>query len=144
MINSDSELGQRTLQRIQSERVIWLTTMSPSGIPQPRPVWFVWDGEAFTVYSTAGAKKILHIAHNANVALHFNTNEAGEDIQVILGIAQIDANMVLSKHNVAYSEKYRPGILGLGMNEDKYSALFCVAIRIVPTRLRGLEPIPDS
>lgn len=140
----DNELGQRTRQRIQTEQVIWLTSVSPSGIPQPRPVWFVWDGASFIIYSTAKAKKLIHIAHNPHVALHFNTNELGEDIQVILGVAQIDPTLPTSKNNSAYSTKYQTGILGLGMNEDHYAALFRVAIRITPTRLRGLDPIPTE
>ena len=39
MINWQDDLGQRTLQRIATEMVIWLTTISPSGVPHPRPVW---------------------------------------------------------------------------------------------------------
>jgi len=143
MINFADELGQRTLQRIESEQVIWLTTISPSNIPQPRPVWFVWDGEAFTIYSTPQAKKLLHIAHNPNVALHFNTDAQGEDIQVILGQAQVDKNAPPPNLNQAYREKYHEGFLALGMDEVKYAAMFTAALRIVPTRLRGLEPIPE-
>ncbi len=142
--NGLDNLGQRTRQRIQTEQVIWLTSISPSSIPQPRPVWFVWDSASFIIYSTAKAKKLTHIAHNPHVALHFNTNELGEDIQVILGIAQIDPTLPTSKNNSAYSAKYQTGILGLGMNEDQYAALFRVAIRITPTRLRGLDPIPTE
>jgi PPOX class probable F420-dependent enzyme len=143
MINFDNELGQRTLQRIKSEQVVWLTTVSPSGRPQPRPVWFVWDGQHFTIYSAPTAKKLVHIANNPNVALHFNTNADGEDVQVILGTAAVDQNAPPSKLNMAYSEKYHSGILSLGMNEATYSATFSVAVRIVPSRLRGLEPIPE-
>lgn len=33
--------------------------------------------------------------------------------------------------------------LGLGMDEDKYAATFRVAIRVTPSRVRGLEPIPE-
>jgi len=140
----NNELGQRTLQRIQTEQVICLTSVSPSGIPQPCPVWFVWDGTRFVIYSIAKAKKLTHIAHKLHVALHFNTNELGKDIQVILGIAQIDPTLPTAKNNSAYSAKYQTGILGLGMNEDQYAAPFRVAIRITPTRLRGLSPIPTE
>lgn len=143
MIFFDDELGQRTLERIKSELVIWLTTVSPRGIPQPRPVWFVWDGEAFTIYSTPQARKLVHIANNPNVALHFNTDTDGEDVQVILGNAFVDKNAPPSKSNSAYSEKYHAGIVSLGMDEEKYSATFSVAVRVIPSRLRGLEPIPE-
>ncbi|HUN23395.1 MAG TPA: TIGR03667 family PPOX class F420-dependent oxidoreductase [Anaerolineales bacterium] len=142
MPNWNNELGRRTLERIQSEQVIWLTTVSTQGVPQPRPVWFVWDGFAFTIYSTPQAKKIVHINHNPNVALHFNTDTGGEDIQVILGNAHVDTSTPPSNMNVAYSQKYHAGILALGMGEEQYAATFSVAIRIIPFRLRGLDPIP--
>jgi PPOX class probable F420-dependent enzyme len=142
MINWDNELGQRALQRIHTESVIWLTTISPGGIPQPRPVWFVWDGQSFLIYSTPAAKKMIHIAHNPNVSLHFNTDAGGEDIQVFLGTARIDSSAAPSHLNSAYSEKYHTEILSLGMDENSYSATFSVAIRVTPGRLRGLEPIP--
>ena len=142
MIDWNTDLGQRTLQRINTEQVIWLTSMSPKGVPQPRPVWFVWDGETFLIYSTPQAKKITHIAANPNVALHFNTDDEGEDIQVVLGKAYCDDGAPSSNQNAAYSEKYHAGILSLDMDEDQYAATFSVAIRVYPSRLRGLEPIP--
>lgn len=140
-INWNDDLGQRTLQRIAAEMVIWLTTISPSGVPQPRPVWYVWDGSTFLVYSAARAKKLIHIAHNPHVALHFNTDAGGEDIQVILGKAVIDQSAPPPDRNTAYVTKYREGIYSLAMDEQRYAAIFTVALRIEPFRLRGLEPI---
>ncbi len=142
MIDWNSDLGQRALERIQNEQVIWLTTISASEFPQPRPVWFVWDGSSFLIYSTPQAKKLKHIAHSPNVTLHFNTNADGEDIQVFLGKAEVDLHAPASDKNPAYSQKYHQGILSLGISEEKYAEIFRVAIRITPQRLRGLEPIP--
>ncbi len=123
----------------------WLTrVLSHSGRPQPRPVWFVWDGESFTIYSIPTARKITHIAQNPKVALHFNTDAGGEDVQVILGQAHLDPHAPPSKLNKAYSEKYHAGILALGMDEERYSAMFSAAIRVTPSRLRGLEPLPSE
>ena len=144
MINFADELGQRTWQRINSEQVIWLTTVTPDGIPQPRPVWFIWDGEAFIIYSSPTAWKIKHIAHNPHVSLNFNTGSDGEDIQVILGIAHIDPNGPPVKQVQAYLDKYRQGIFDIGMTEDSYSAVFRTALRVIPTRLRGLSPLPEA
>lgn len=144
MLNFTDELGQRTLERLQTEQVIWLTTISPSGVPHPRPVWFVWDGATFVIYSMPTAKKMSHIAQNPNVALHFNTNAEGVDIQVFLGLASLDPQAPLVMQNAAYCEKYRTGILELGLDEDKYNTMFSAVIRVTPTRLRGLEPLSVS
>ncbi len=143
MIDWDSELGQRAVQRIEYEEVIWLTTVSAQGVPQPRPVWFVWDGESFLIYSTPRAWKLKHILLNPHVALHFNTDATGEDIQVILGTAALTDDAVPADRNAAYVAKYAAGIAGLGMDAATYAATFTVALRVTPVRLRGLEPIPE-
>lgn len=144
MIDWDTDLGRRAKERLQTEDVIWLTTLAPAGFPQPRPVWFVWDGAAFLIYSTPQARKLAHIAHTPKVALHFNTDAGGEDVQVFLGTARVDPDAPPSDRNAAYSAKYRAGIVSLGLDEARYAALFSVAVRITPGRLRGLEPLPDA
>lgn len=144
MIDWDSEVGRRALQRIEREEVIWLTTVSSRGVPQPRPVWFVWAAGSFLIYSTPRAWKLKHIAANPNVALHFNTDATGEDIQVILGKAALAPEAPPADRNAAYVAKYALGIAGLGMDAATYAATFTVALRVIPTRLRGLEPIPEA
>jgi PPOX class probable F420-dependent enzyme len=106
-------------------------------------VWFVWDGATFLIYSTPVAKKLTHIAQHPEVALHFNTNAEGEDIQVILGTASIDPSAAPAHENAAYLTKYESDIGTLGMDAKEYGRRFSVAVRIQPWRLRGLEPIPD-
>lgn len=142
MMNWDTAVGQRALARLNHEEVIWLTTISTSGIPQPRPVWFVWDGTTLLIYSMPTAKKLAHIAQNPNVALHFNTDVGGEDIQVFLGTAHLDPSAPPANLNAAYRSKYQDGIRALGMDEVQYAAMFSAALRVTPTRLRGLEPLP--
>lgn len=137
MLDFSTPLGQRALQRLKTEYVVWLTTVDSKGSPQPRPVWFVWDGEAFTIYSRAQAKKVQHIARNPHVSLHFDGGARGEDIQVFLGIAEIVENPVPTNENAAYSEKYGSGIIGLGMTGKSFAKEYAVCIRIKPSRLRS-------
>lgn len=144
MIDFDSPTGKRTLQRLASEQIIWLTTVSPSGIPQPRPVWFIWDGEYILVYSEQTAYKTRHITANPHVALHFNSTPDGDDIQVILGTARVDPHQPLANDNNEYLLKYRDGIRAIGMNESSFAQTFDTAILIQPTRIRGLDPLPEA
>jgi general stress protein 26 len=41
MIDINSELDQKAKLLLNSEYVIWLTTVGKGGTPQPRPVWFI-------------------------------------------------------------------------------------------------------
>ena len=45
MFETATEYGQRVARRLHQERIIWLTTIDSQNRPQPRPVWFLWDGE---------------------------------------------------------------------------------------------------
>ena len=52
MLDTTSEAGSRAEERLRNEEIAWLTTVRPDGQPQSVPVWFLWDGEGFLVYST--------------------------------------------------------------------------------------------
>ena len=42
MIDGSTALGARVLERLRSDRVIWMTTVD-RGAPQPAPVWFLYE-----------------------------------------------------------------------------------------------------
>ena len=138
MIDFSGELGARAHQRLMTEQVIWLTTVAPSGMPQPRPVWFLWDGSAFLIYSQPSAKKLEHIARQPQVALHFNSTSDGDDIQVFLATATIDRSPPLAQNMDAYLVKYRAAIKDIGMTPETLSASYNVLIRALPAKLRGM------
>ncbi len=108
------------------------------GTPHPRPVWFLWDGSAFLIYSQPTAKKLEHIAHNPHVALHFNSTPDGDDIQVFLATVTIDRNPPLTQDVDAYLAKYRTAIEDIGTTPETLSATYNVLLRAVPTKLRGM------
>jgi Pyridoxamine 5'-phosphate oxidase len=57
MIDESTEFGAPVARHLREETVVWLTTVTPSGSPLPRPVGFLWhDGEDVTVYSQPGAR----------------------------------------------------------------------------------------
>src|SRR3954447_10116739 len=138
MIDFNGELGARAQERLATELVIWLTTVAPSGMPQPHPVWFLWDSNAFLIYSQPNAKKLAHIAANPQVALHFNGTSDGDDIQIFLAGATVDRNPPPALDAAAYLAKYRAAIADIGMTPETFSASFKALIRVVPTKLRGM------
>ena len=144
MIDFSTELGKRAWQRIVNEEIIWFTSISASLIPQPRPVWFIWDQETFLLYSQPTSMKVRQIVHNRNVALHFNADQQGGDIQVFLGEAWIDQLAPAPANMAAYVEKYQASISAIQMTTGRYSELFSTAIRVKPTKLRGVDVLPEA
>lgn len=118
-----------------------MTTVSASGVPQPRLVWFILDGDTFVIYSQPDAWKVKHIRSNPNVSLHFNSDPDGADFHVLVGSAEIDEDAPPVISEPRYLEKYREGIHGIELSEQTYSDLFRTAIRVTPRYVRGLEPL---
>lgn len=137
MIELTGEFGQRVEQRLKRELVIWLTTIGPDQTPQPRPVWFLWDGRSVLTYSRAGAHKLEHIRQEPNVALNFNSDERGNDVVVLLGTAQVVEGGPPATEVEGYIEKYRRGIEHLGSTPKRFAQDFSQPIRIEPFKLRG-------
>jgi PPOX class probable F420-dependent enzyme len=137
LFDPSTPYGARVERRLNQEQVIWLTTTSHDGMPQPNPVWFLWDGETILIYSMPEAAKVHNIRRSPRVALHFDAGESGEDVVVITGTAFLDAAAPPAHLNSAYLAKYRVGIKNIEMTPESMSAAYNVAIRVKPDKVRG-------
>ena len=138
MIDFTTDLGKRVLGLLDSERVLWLTTVDSKGTPQPRPVWFLWDGSSLLIYSSPDAYKLRHLARNARVSLNFNSDPEAHHVAVLVGEARVDPDAPRADRESRYLEKYREGISGLGMTPESFGLAYSVAVRVTPERIRGL------
>lgn len=137
MIDWNEKFARKVSRRLAKERVGWLITVGSEMIPQPRPVWFLWDGETILLFSQAGARKIAHLSKNPKVAFHLNTDEDGDHVIVLLGEAAVDPACAPAHKVPAYMKKYRTGIKSLEMKPEEFSRDYSVAIRVKPSSLRG-------
>lgn len=140
MIDLSTSFGQAVQQHLDSQYVIWLTTVDANLMPQPRPVWFIWEKDSFLIFSKPDAHKVSHLERNPNVALHFNTDETGDrHVIIFTGMASLDADCPPAHEVPAYLKKYESGIIALDMTPEDFSQEYSRAIRIKPTNLRGWE-----
>ncbi len=137
MLDFTTKFGRRAARRLQREKVMWLTTVDSRGGPQPRPVWFHWDGQTLLVFSQPDAFKLRHIRQNPRVSANFNASEDGEDVVVLLGEARLLEERPAEERTKAYLRKYREGIKELGMTADSFRQSYAVPILITPAALRG-------
>jgi len=129
--------GQRALHRLGSERVLWLTTVTPGGEPQPSPLWFLWHDDAVLIYSQPHAPKIRAIQHNPRVALSFNTTPTGENVVIFRGTAEVVLPSPLPSTHQVFMTKYRPSMQGPEVTEASFDAEYSQLIRVTLTGLRG-------
>ncbi len=134
MLDTTTEAGGRAERRLRDEEIAWMTTVRADGQPQSVPVWFLWDGEGFLIYSQDGRQKLKNIARNPRVGLNLNSNATGEDVARVEGTAEIDDNAPPADEVDAYVDKYREAIARIGFDVDGFARAYSVAVRVTPTR----------
>ncbi len=131
--------GQRVAQRLRTESIVWLTTVDTKGVPQPTPVWFLWDEatSTFLIYSLTHAKRLAHLQHNSQVSLNFDGNGKGGDIIVFAGQARVSQDDPPADQVSTFVEKYRTFLTTLFTTPANFASKYSVALRIHPTAIRG-------
>ena len=133
----DSRLGRKAAGKLKREQVLWLTSVDDKGRPQPRPVWFHWNGEDVLIFSQPKGAKVRQIAARPDVALHFNSDAAANDVVVFLGEAHALPESVAPDRVKPYLRKYRSGIVDLNMTPASFQSEYSVPILVRLTALRG-------
>jgi PPOX class probable F420-dependent enzyme len=137
-LDAGTTFGARVVERLAQDEIIWLTTISASEVPQPVPVWFLWDGDTALIYTAPETYKLRNIARNSKVSLNLNSDPLGGDIAVFVGTAWVDRTAPPPDQHPGYLAKYGDRVINLlGMTLEDYAILYPVALRVRPTKARG-------
>jgi PPOX class probable F420-dependent enzyme len=136
MLDTATEAGARAERRLREERIAWLTTVRGDGQPQSVPVWFLWDGASFLIYSQPGRQKLKNIGQNSRVGLNLNSNARGGDVVRVEGTAEVAGDIPPANEVGAYLEKYREAIARIGFEPDGFARAYSIVLRVTPARWR--------
>ena len=139
MMDLSPEVRAKVEKRLEEEQVIWLTTVKRDGTPLPTPVWFLWDGETFLIYTLKDSLKLGNIARNPRAALNFNSDEAGDEVVVFTGTIAVDEGTPPANRNQAYLAKYREAISDIEMTPDSFAQVYSVPLRFRPAPRPGVS-----
>lgn len=129
--------GLQATERLETERTGWIVTTNALGVPQPSPVWFVWEDGAIVVYSKPKSAKLGNIRQNPNVAFMFNTNELGSDVTIFTGEARIVEGKPGAESLPSYVSKYSGMIEAFEDTSGEKVADYSTRIEITPKSLRA-------
>jgi PPOX class probable F420-dependent enzyme len=129
-------LNKHAQSRLKKEIVVWLATTNPNGRPLVVPVWFLFGGNAFLIFSVPG-QKVRNIERSPLVALHLNSNPEGGDVVRIAGTAQLLKREPPAYKVPAYIRKYRSLIASHGWTPESFSADYSIPIRVRATKFHG-------
>lgn len=134
---TSTEFGKRVRRRLREERVVWMTTESADGTPQPNLVWFLWqEPDHVLVFSLVGAARLAHVAARPRVALHFNS-DASRDIVILAGSARLAPDTAPPHEHTAYLAKYEPDMIRVCQTLEGFTERYGVAIKIRIDKVRG-------
>ncbi|MBF6474105.1 MULTISPECIES: TIGR03667 family PPOX class F420-dependent oxidoreductase [Nocardia] len=137
VVDTETEFGAKVAERLNRESVLWLTTVGPTGTPQPNPVWFQWRDGEFLIFSKPGQPKVRNIQRNPRVALNLNSTETGGDVVVLTGTARVVEQPPSAAEIASFTEKYAEGLRSIGMTDEQFYAEYSEVVRVTPDRLRG-------
>jgi PPOX class probable F420-dependent enzyme len=136
MLDPEKPAHAAAAGRLRDELIIWLTTVTESGQPKPTPVWFLWDGQEFLIYSLKDGKKTDHIVANPRVSLHLDGNGRGGGIVIFEGTARADPDGPRADAVPAFVAKYDEIIGSYGWTPSSFADDYPHLIRVSPTRTR--------
>ena len=137
MLDPSKQGHDRAESRLRSEPIVWLTTVRADGQAQASPVWFLWDGQTFLLYSQPGAQKVRNLAANPKVALHLDDDGSGGDVVTVEGTATVEPDTPRADRVDGYLAKYQAAIEALGYEPGPFARTYSLAIRVRPTRVRA-------
>jgi PPOX class probable F420-dependent enzyme len=137
MINFKEGFPAQASARLRTQYVIWLTTVDAANVPQPRPVWYHWDGATILIFSQARGAKVRHVARHPAVSVNLNSDPRGDEVTVLLGTAAILPTWPTGRRVDEYLQKYAEGIAGLDFTPESFKQEYSIPIEITPTAVRG-------
>lgn len=121
-------------RRLRAEPMMWLATVRPDGRPHLVPVWFFWDGTSVLIFSQPNQQKLRNIANNPRVVLALETQDQGDDVVTLEGMAELLPEGTFDPTLPVYAAKYEALMRRLGMDAPTMAKAYSQAIRVTPTR----------
>jgi PPOX class probable F420-dependent enzyme len=137
VFDSGSEADAHARERLRTDMIGWLTTVTPEGQPQTFPIWFLWDDGEALIYSDRRAKRNANIRANPRVSLHLDDDGRGGDIVIVEGEARIDDTTPPVPEHAGYLAKYGEWIVSYLTSAEEMATVYNVPLRIRPTRGRA-------
>jgi PPOX class probable F420-dependent enzyme len=124
----------RVARLLDSEPVVWLSTVRPDGTPHIVPIWFSWDGESVLIASKPHARKVANLRANPRVMLALGEPEDDFDVGLLEGVAEVLDESAERALPASHLRKYRDEMAAIGLDRDEFLSTYSLVIRIRPTR----------
>jgi PPOX class probable F420-dependent enzyme len=133
-----STIAALRVQRfLETEPVIWLSSIRPDGAPHLVPTWFVWDGETIVIRSKPEAPKVRNLRHDPRAMLALGDADDDFDVSLLEARAAVAADPEPPDLPAAFLIKYGDRIAALGLTPAEFARVYAATIRLTPVRALG-------
>lgn len=109
-----------------------LASVRSDGRPHVVPLWFVWDGTAFVMYSKPHAVKVQNLRRDPNAMIALGEPGRLDGSAALVEVrAEIDQALGLL---TAFADKYAELMARLGLSRDTFASVYSQPIRLIPIR----------
>ncbi|MET8546956.1 pyridoxamine 5'-phosphate oxidase family protein [Kitasatospora sp. NPDC004799] len=128
-----AERVRDALDRLATERDVWLSTAHPEHGPHQVPLWFLWDGHAVWLCTSDGSATARNVRAEPRVRLSLPDTF---DVLLVQGEAQgFPAQDVPADAARAFADKF-----GWDPRTEAKPYLY---IRVLPTTVRAWRGVPE-
>lgn len=127
-----------THERVLTEPIGWLTTVSPQGVPSTAPVWFLLEGDdSITIYSKDPSRRVENLKGNDRVTLHLEGDGKGGAIAVLNGSAEVAPDVRAADEHAGFIAKYQAFLDLYQWTPEWFAEHYPTAIRLTISSIRG-------
>src|SRR6478752_4968419 len=122
---ASSTLAANRIRRfLETEPVVWVSTVRPDGTPHLVPIWFWWDGEAMLVFSKPDAQKVRNLRANPTVMLALGDAEEDFDVGLVRGRAELLPTPTVDVLPAEFLAKYSARIAAFHLSASEFAATY--------------------
>lgn len=133
-----TNLAATRVQRfLETEPVLWLSSVTDDGAPHLVPCWFVWDGETIVMVSKPGAVKVRNLRAKPQAMLALGDAEADFDVGLLEATAELPAEPTPLELPPGFVAKYGAKLEALGLTPAQFARTYSQVIRLVPVKALG-------
>lgn len=127
----------RVVRFLETEPVVWLSSVCDDGRPHLVPTWFVWDGRAIVILSKPGAVKVRNLRADPRAMLALGDADDDFDVGLLEATAEVRPEPTPLDLPPGFAAKYAARFDGVGLSVAQFARTYSQVIWLTPVKALG-------